>query len=518
MSELEKVVLSEREILFETKHMHKAFGPTIAIKDVDFRLYRGEIRGLVGENGSGKSTIMSIASGMQPPTSGEMFFKGQPWSPQNMVEAQEAGISMILQEVNTIPGVTVAQNIFAGHEKDFAKLGFINMPKLVKKAQALLEKFGIFHIRGKDSIDKYSFEDRKLIEVVRCVTDDTQVLVVDETTTALSHDVRDILYKIVHKMADEENKAVVFISHDLDEVLDECNVITVLRDGEITGDISSKDTKTAKDPEKRQGMMKKIRRMMVGREIGEKYYREDYDTSHRDEVAIELKNVSFGFIKDFSLTVHKGEMVGLGGLSGCGMHEIGRAAFGLEKLSRGEIIRSGKKIDSPLTAIQQGIGYISKNRDMEALILDGSIKDNILLPSLDELSHYSFINPRDEKRIANGEIDAFSIKCRNGKQWVNTLSGGNKQKVSFAKWTAKGSDVIIMDCPTRGVDVGVKQAMYAFMEKMKKQGRAILMISEELSELIGMSDKMIIMKDFKVTKEFIRSSDLKEADIIDYMI
>jgi len=208
----------------------------------------------------------------------------------------------------------------------------------------------------------------------------------------------------------------------------------------------------------------------------------------------------------------------MGGLSGCGMHDIGRIAYGLEKLDGGKVLRHGREIKTPLQAINSGIGYISKNRDTEALILDGPIQDNIVLPSIPALEKLTFINPKDEKRLGNGEIDNYRIKCHSGKQYVNTLSGGNKQKVSFGKWTAKGSEVIIMDCPTRGVDIGVKQAMYSLIEDMKKQGKAILMISEELSELIGMCDKLIIMKDFVVTHEVMRSPDLKQTDLIEYMI
>ena len=498
------------ETIIEIRHMHKAFGPTIALKDVDFTLHRGEIRGLIGENGSGKSTIMSIASGMQKATSGEMTYLGRPWHPNTMVEAQDAGISMILQEANTIPGVTVAENIFAGHETEFSKLGIISMGKMYKAADQVLDKFGIGHIKARDSIDHYTFEDRKLIEIARCVTDDTQILVVDETTTALSLEGREILYKLVHKLADE-GKGVVFISHDMDEILEQCTDLTVLRDGDIVGTLTREEM-DAPDA------VQRIRYLMVGREIGEKYYREDYDPSSQDEVALEYDHVTFGGIKDFSLKLHKGEIVGLGGLSGCGMHEIGRAAYGLEKLESGRVLRGGKPVTGPLNAIQSGIGYISKNRDTEALILEAAIQENIVLPSLTALSRHGYISPRDEKKMADKEIDSFRIKCNNGGQWVNTLSGGNKQKVSFGKWTAKGSEVIIMDCPTRGVDIGVKQAMYALIEQMKKDGKAILMVSEELAELIGMVDRLIIMKDFEVTKEFTRSPDLKQTDIIEYMI
>lgn len=499
------------QAVLEIKNMHKAFGPTIALKDVDITLRRGEIRGLVGENGSGKSTIMSIASGMQPATSGEMRYKGSEWKPSSMIEAQEAGISMILQEANTIPGVTVAQNIFAGHEKEFSKFGIINMRKMYAAADKLLQDFGISHIRAAGMINNYNFEDRKLIEIVRCVNEKTEILVVDETTTALSLEGREILYKLIHRMAEKENKTVVFVSHDMDEILEHCSVLTVLRDGDIVGELSREEMDAP-------GAVQKIRYLMVGREIGEKYYREDYDSSHQDEVALELQNITAGPIHNFSLKLYKGQIIGFGGLSGCGMHEIGRVAYGIDKLDAGKVLRNGREIRNPQTAIESGIGYISKNRDLEALILEAPIQDNIVLPSLPALQKKGIITPASEKKVSDQEIESFRIKCNSGRQLVNTLSGGNKQKVSFTKWEAKNSEVIIMDCPTRGVDIGVKQSMYALIEQMKKEGKAILMISEELSELIGMVDELIIMKDFQVTKEFVRSKDLKQTDIIEYMI
>ena len=498
------------EVVFEAKNMKKVFGPIVALKGVDIELRRGEIRGLVGENGSGKSTIMSIASGMQPATSGEMFYKGKPWKPSSMLESQRAGISMILQESNTIGGASVAENLFAGRENLFAKFGILLRKKMNKAANEMLDKFGISHIRGEMPINSLTFEDRKLVEIVRCVTDETEILVVDETTTALSLEGRQILYKLVHKMCDE-GKSIVFVSHDMDEIMKQCRCLTVLRDGEIIGHLTREEMD---EPH----AIKKIRQMMVGRDIGDAYYREDYDISHGDKVALEISHVDIGKIKDFSLTLHEGEIVGFGGLSGCGMHEIGKAAFGLVKVKNGTVSRGGKIIKSPKAAIKNGIGYISKNRDSEALMLGAPIGDNIVLPSLSDLNRFCFVNPVAEKRLAKSGMDALNVKAKGPKQYVNTLSGGNKQKVSFAKWMAKGCDVIIMDCPTRGVDIAVKQAMYATIAEMKKQGKAIIMISEEMAELIGMVDKLIVMKDFAVTKEFTRSPDLKESDIIEYMI
>ena len=511
-------------LIFKATHMHKEFGPTIALKDVDFELHRGEIRGLIGENGSGKSTIMSIAAGMQGATSGEMFYKGKAWKPKSMLEAQDAGIAMILQESNSIPGVSVAENLFAGREKEFSKFGIVFMGKMYKAADEILGKYGITDFKGKTPINTLSFETRKLIEIIRAIEKDPDILVVDETTTALSFDGRELLYKIIKEMA-ENNKAVVFISHDLEEIMDKCSHVTVLRDGDIIDTL-----------EKSQFDAKKISTLMVGRDIGDAYYREDFEATHLDEVALEFKNVNYHNIKDFNLKVHKGEIVGIGGLSDCGMHLIGQLAFGARNPQSGEILVKAKVKDkktkevvekelpvkSPSKAISYGIGYIAKNRDTEALILEAPIRENILLPSLDKLSKFTFINPKSEDELVDEQMKSLSIKANSSKTYVSRLSGGNKQKVSFGKWTAAKSDVIIMDCPTRGVDVAVKQAMYAIISDMKKQGKAILLISEEMSELIGMSDRIEIMneknKETRIVKEFLRSKDLKETDIIEYML
>jgi len=498
------------EVVLEIMGMSKNFGPVVALKDVALKICRGQVHGLVGENGSGKSTITSIAAGMQPATSGEMLFMGKPWKPASMIEAQHNGLSMILQEANTIPGCTVAENLFAGKENEYSRFGFVNNRKMNADADALLDRFGISYMRGKDPIDQYGFEDRKLIEIARAVNEDTEILVVDDTTTALSMEGRDILYKIVEDMV-KRDKAVIFISHDMDEIMEKCTILTVLRDGEIRGTVTSEEIGQLNSI----GM---IRQLMVGRDIGNKFYRSDYDSSCSDEVVLEFTNVSGPNVKDFSLKLHKGEIVGIGGLSGCGMHDIGRMAFGMEEIDRGSIKCRGKEVESAKDAVEKGIGYISKNRDTEAVILQGPIENNIVLPSLKDISKAGFVSPKKRKQLADEQIKLLKIKCNKSRQWVNTLSGGNKQKVSFAKWIAKGSDIVIMDCPTRGVDIGVKQSMYSLIDQMKHEGKAILMISEEMSELIGMSDRLIVMKDFKISKEFTRSAELSEADVIEYMI
>lgn len=502
--------MQKGEELLKINHMTKKYGTIVALNDVNLTIRRGEIHGLVGENGSGKSTITSIAAGMQQASSGEMTFRGQPWKPESMIEAQNKGISMILQEANTIAGCTVAENLFAGQENLFSKFGFFNKKRLNCAADELLMKFGLTHVKGKDPIDKYGFEDRKLVEIARAVTDDTEILVVDETTTALSFEGRKILYQLMKELVKKE-KAIIFISHDLDEIMEQCNILTILRDGQIRGTIEEAELHQI-------NAATNARNLMVGRDIGEKFYRSDYVSSSSDEVALEFKNISAGRIKNFSLELHKGEIVGIGGLSGCGMHTIGKVAFGMEPLDGGEVACKGKQVKTAKEAVKLGIGYIPKDRDTEALILAGSIETNIVLPSLSDIEKVTYISPKSEKTLSDSQIQLLAIKCENGKQWVNTLSGGNKQKVSFAKWIAKGSDVVVMDCPTRGVDIGVKQAMYQLITDMKHEGKAILMISEELAELIGMSDRLLVMKDFKVAKTFTRSKELRETDIIGYMI
>ncbi|MDC7241159.1 MAG: ATP-binding cassette domain-containing protein, partial [Spirochaetales bacterium] len=357
--------------------MYKWFDATQALKGVDLEIQGGQIHGLIGENGSGKSTITSIIAGVKMPTEGRMFFKGQPWEPSSMASAFDCGVSMILQEANTIPGCTVAENLYAGHISKFRKYGFLDSRKMVRKASEKLADFGVSHIDAAGLVDQYGFEDRKVVEIVRSLSSSTELLIIDETTTALSHEGRKMLYSIMHKMK-EEGKAVIFISHDIDEIIEHCTNLTVLRDGEITGHLSYEDLQ-------KDDAIERIRFLMVGRDIGDAYYREDYDSSHEEEIALEFKDVSVSGVKNFNLQLHKGEIIGFGGLSGSGMHEIGRAAFGLEKLASGKVIRNEKIIKSPHDAIRGSIGYISKDRDVEALILSGDVRDNIALPSLDGL-------------------------------------------------------------------------------------------------------------------------------------
>lgn len=497
-----------KEVIVEVKHMDKRFGSTIALNDVNITIRRGEIQGLIGENGSGKSTVTSIISGMQKADKGEMTFKGEKWEPQSMLWALEHGIGMIVQENGTIPGITVAENIFLGETDRFKKYGVVNKKQMFAEAQAALDHIGATHIKAGMMTGRLDMQDRKLVEIAKVMIKNPEVLVVDETTTALSQLGRDIIYGIMTKMK-EEDKAVVFISHDLDEIMNVCDALTVLRDGKIiiTFDKEEFDEDL-------------IKTSMIGREMQGDYYRSDYDGNSSDEVVLEIKNGNLGDqLKDFNLQLHKGEILGIGGLSHCGMHILGKVLFGAIPLQNGEITVGGEPLRNEANAMKKKIGYVAKDRDTESLNLNASIRDNIAVGGMETFALKNrLILPGREKRYVEKQIQDLSIKCAGMEQYVSALSGGNKQKVVFGKWIGRGSNILIMDCPTRGVDIGVKQAMYQMMYRMKREGKALVIISEEMTELIGMADRLLIMKDGEAKKEFTRSRELTEQDVIKYMI
>ncbi len=502
--------MSNGEILLQVKNICKAFGPTRALVNVNLEVRRGEIRGLIGENGSGKSTLASIIAGAQPEDSGEMFLKGKAFRPHHMVGAQKSGVSMIIQEMGTIPGITVASNIFSGRLGQFTKLGLLDWKQINGNAQNVLDEIGAGDIKAEKMIDQYNFEDRKIVEVARAMVDHPDLLIVDETTTALAQKGRTIIYNLIKQMH-RENRAVLFISHDLDELMEICNTITVLRDGVII-----------KTLEKEQMSIGLMRKLMVGRNLEENYYRSDYNGRLTDDVVLRARQVTIHpYFENIDLELHRGEILGFGGLSNSGMHELGRVLFGIDKPITGSVELTEKKIQIHDThvAVKSSVGYVSKDRSKEGLIIDASINSNVTLPSLGNLSkRLGFILPSSEKKLAKESINTMRIKCRNGKQLVKELSGGNQQKVVFSKWISKDCDILILDCPTRGIDVGVKADMYKLIDDLKNSGKAIIMISEELLELIGMSDRMLIFKNGEISKEIFRSRGIEEKDIIQYMI
>ncbi len=498
-------------VLVKCEHISKEFGATKALSDVSVEFHEGEVRGLIGENGSGKSTLSKIITGVYQPTSGTMEYKGKPYSPKSFLESKRLGIAILAQEAGTISSLSVAENMFLGEESRFSRFGDVSMNRLKKETTRILEAYGITGVDPAAKVSRYSFEERKMFEVARAMDGQPDILIVDETTTALSQAGRERIYEII-KRQKEEGKCVIFISHDMDEVVRVCDSVTVLRDGIYVDTISGEDI-----------TVDQMRTLMVGREMTGAYYRADHACTYQDEVVLSVDNVSYGNILfDVSLQLHKGEILGLGGLTECGMHELCKVIFGAFKPSSGTVTlktpHGDVQIKDPRQAIENKIAYLPKDRDQESLFQATSIRDNIVAASLGKLQKGFFIPPSAERKLAQEKAEELSIKMQDTSQMVSDLSGGNKQKVVIAKWLANESEVLIMDCPTRGIDIGVKANIYRLMEKLKAEGKAIIMVSEEMEELLGMSDRIVIIKDGRVTGEFERSAALSEFDIIEKMV
>ena len=496
------------KILLNAEHIDKNFGITHAVNDVSLTVNAGEIRALIGENGSGKSTFCQMLCGIYTIGGGTFTLDGQPVHVKNQVEANNMGISIIVQEMGTLSGLSVAENIFLGHEEPFMKGLIKDTRAMIREAQRLLNEYGFKNIRAGAMIDNYNFEDRKLVEIVKATYMKPKILIVDETTTALSQNGRLELYKIMDAVR-ADGRSVIFISHDLGEVLEHCDSISILRDGEYIDTVKSSDV----DEDS-------LKRLMVGRDIGTAYYRTDYGKENSGEVVLSVKDVTVpGQIENISFELHRGEILGFGGLSECGMHEVGKAVFGASWERQGSVkLADGTEITSIPQAIKHSIAYASKDRDNESIILNESIRNNTVLPSLDDLAEAHILKAGKLNRFAKDFTEKMQTKMQNIHQFVSELSGGNKQKVVLARWLGKGSEILVLDSPTRGIDVKVKQAIYALMSELTAQGKSIVMISEEIPELLGMSDRILIMKDGKINGEFQRSESLGEEDLIAKMV
>jgi len=486
----------------------KSFGITHAVNHVSLQVARGEIRGLIGENGSGKSTFCSLLCGIYGLDCGRFTLKGNELKIHNQVEANKQGISIIVQEMGTLAGLTVAENIFLGHEDRFIRYGIKHTAAMNREAQKLLDAYGFTHINATLMIDNFHFEDRKLIEIVKATYFKPEITIIDETTTALSQHGREELYKLM-EATKADGRTIIFISHDLSEVIQHTDTISVLRDGMLIDTVQS-DAVTEDD----------LKKLMVGRELNKQYYRTDYESAAGDEVLLEVRGVCVpGQIEDISFDLHKGEILGFGGLSECGMHELGKAVFGASFDRKGTVtLKGGVRIHAIPDAISHSIAYASKDRDNESIIVNSSIRDNIVLPSADDLADHRILHKKKLDRFAVEHAQGMSVKMTDIDQFVSDLSGGNKQKVVLARWLGKASDILVLDSPTRGIDVNVKADIYALMDNLRLQGKSIIMISEELQELLGMCDRIMIMKNGKINAEFSRSPALNEEDIIVKML
>lgn len=497
----------DNDILLKADHVYKTFGVTKALVDVGITLKRGQVLGLVGENGSGKSTLATILSAIQAADSGNMMLDDMPYAPQNSVEASALGVCMIMQESGTFGNLTVAENIFAGKEALFSHYGFLNIHEMNQRARSALDMIGAHHISEVLPASQLDFEERKLVELARACWSDPKVLIIDETTTALSQNGREILYEIMNQMK-RNGRSIIFISHDIEELMDKCDRLVVLRDGKYITELSCEEYEAHR-----------IKCMMVGREVTENYYRTDKESCRNTQTVLKVKNVSTDTIKEMSFDLHKGEILGIGGLADSGMHEVGRIVYGLTLPDAGMVcVDGGMQIHGPRSAMNLGVGYMSKNRDIESLMIASSISDNICLPSYKKIQKMGVITARREKKFVTPLISEMEIKMRDLNQFALELSGGNKQKVVIAKWLGFGADILVLDCPTRGIDIGVKATIYHLMNVLRSRGVSMILVSEELSEIIGMSDRILIMKEGKINGEFLREEELNERKLIEYMV
>ncbi|MDR0817412.1 MAG: sugar ABC transporter ATP-binding protein [Clostridiales Family XIII bacterium] len=496
--------------ILEIRGLYKSFGTTRANINIDFNLKKGEIRGLIGENGSGKSTLLSQIAGIYHRDSGEVLLNGEPYDPVNAVDANSHGISMVVQELGVVGTLPAYVNVYLGRTSQFTKGGIVSLETMKKAAEEVFTKWELPYVQLTNLTDGLMIETRKIIELARALSVDPDILILDEITQSLSHNTRQNLYKLIGKFR-ELGKSMIIITHDVEEMLEITDTITVLRDGEFVGEVVSADTDADT-----------IKRMMVGREISGEYYRADKKPDYKDNVILAADNINIeGEVKDLSFELHEGEILGFCGLADSGIHAVGQAIYGLAKLSGGAIRLNEENVEitNPTKALRQRMAYVPKDRDHEALMIHANILDNSTLPSLTELQiGPGFLPPKLLSNLADGMTKRLSVKAKDIHQTMDSLSGGNKQKVNLGRWLAKDLKVLVLDCPTRGVDVGVKAYIYELMREAKTQGIATILISDELTEVLGMADRLIVMKDGEQQSVIRRDEDFTEQSVIGVMI
>lgn len=488
----------------------KTFGPTVANKDVTIAVRPGSVHGLAGENGSGKSTLASIITGMQKPDSGKMFKDGKPYQPENPIDANNKKVAMVVQELGIIGSLPPAVNMFLGKTDQFARNGVIQIGDMVKAAKAQFAKWQLPEIPLSGMTETLSIEQRKILELARALSCDPDFLILDEISQALSQDTREVLYKFIKKFT-SEGRSILMITHDLDEMLQICDTISVLRDGEVI------ETKASDEY-----TISELQKMMIGREVSGDYYRNDNKADYQDEVILKVDHLTKeGMIKNVSFDLHKGEILAVCGLSDAGIHDIGKVMFGIEKAEKGTITdeTTGKQIKNASDVLNSKGAYLSKDRDSDGLMLHASIKQNLTIPNAKRLAGpVGFLNPSKVNKMAQDASDTFEIKSEGINSIVGSLSGGNKQKVNLSRWLIQDLKWVILDCPTRGVDVGVKAYIYGVLRDAKARGVGILMITDELNEAIGMADRILIMREHEQVGLIDRGSDFDPEKMAEVML
>ncbi len=509
--------MDTKKPLFTARDITKSFSGTQALKGVDLEVYPGEIVGLVGENGAGKSTLLKIIIGAQPPSSGTMTMHGEPYAPKNPMDGNHAGIGMVFQEQSLIVNLNVAQNIFFGHEDRYRRHGFINWKLMNADAEKVLANCDITNIPVRKKVFDLNFATRQMVEIAKVVNvahrDDgkTCLILLDEPTSVLNEEEVQTLFKQMRKLADKGH-GVVFVSHRLDEVLEISDRIYVYKDGMSMGHMATKDASESILYEK-----------MVGRNSSNEYYQLDKQIEPREAVVLEVKNLSkFGVFKDISFQLHHGEILGLCGVVGSGKEDICSVLCGDESPTAGEILLDGKpmKLNSPEQARKAGILMIPKERLYEGIVGILSVEDNIALSNLSALKSGVSVSPKKIRDQALEWIKTMDIKTNGPRELIMSLSGGNQQKVVFSRAMASGCDIIILNHPTRGVDVGAREEIYTLIREIVAKGKSVILLGDTLDECIGMSSRIIVLQDGLITAEFDASVDNKpsQVDVVSHMM
>lgn len=475
----------------------KAFSGNQVLENVDFEILPGEVHALMGENGAGKSTLMKILTGIYERDAGSVFIKGSEVHFKNPKEAEQAGIAVIHQELNIIPHLTVTENMFLGKELTVGKLGIIKHKEMKRKTKEYLNRLGI-DIDPEIEAGRLSVGQQQMIEIARAVAANTEVLIMDEPTAALTDREIEALFKVITSLK-KQGVGIVYISHRMEEIFEICDRISVLRDGQFIGVKAISETN-----------FDEIVSMMVGREIGERYP-ERHTEIGPERVRIE-NFTSHGHFKNINFSVKQGEILGVAGLMGAGRTEIMEAIFGYRAKQSGKVFVDGEevKIKSPFDAIKNGIGFITEDRKSEGLVLGLTVRENFSLTNFNKISKNSIISAKQENSFVDEMIEKLHVKTSGREQTVKSLSGGNQQKVVIGKWLGIEPKILILDEPTRGVDVGAKKEIYQLMNELTSAGVAIIMVSSELPEILGMSDRILVIHEGKVAATLDREGASQE--------
>ncbi|HJV16521.1 MAG TPA: sugar ABC transporter ATP-binding protein [Bacillales bacterium] len=488
--------------VIEMKGISKSFSGNKVLDRVDFQLLSGEVHALMGENGAGKSTLIKILTGIYERNEGTVTVKGSEVHFPNPKEAEQAGIAVIHQELNIIPTLTVYENMFLGKELTVGRFGFTKDKEMKLKTKEYLNRLGI-DLDPNVEAGKLSVGQQQMIEIARAVAANTEVLIMDEPTAALTDREIEALFKVISSLK-EQGVAIVYVSHRMEEIFQICDRISVLRDGQFIG---VKEVPTTNFDE--------IVKLMVGRQLGERF--PERDTNIGVE-RFKVENLtSKGSFENIHFSVNQGEVIGVAGLMGAGRTEIMQAIFGYRHLDSGKIFIDGKEvtIKTPHDAIKTGIAFVTEDRKSQGLILDLSVRENFSITNLDKISAKSLISSQKEVSMVDEMIEKLRVKTSGRELIVKSLSGGNQQKIVIGKWLGMNPKILILDEPTRGVDVGAKKEIYQLINDLTKQGVAIIMVSSELPEILGMSDRILVIHEGKLAG-VLDKSDASQEKIMQF--